>query len=199
MSLNAGLPNWADLLKDVRLAADVPEMSDLPLMAEYIVNNPGVGRHRLQAEILDQVVGPFPLTDAHHLISALPAGEIWNTNYDRLLEQAYADCRDRRRRGQDPPRGLKVPNSDQDARHLARHRASSTTASAGRDKPADLIAVHTDLDDAMRSTADPTPPIERPGPSVWRSGPTERRKWLIMPTPSWPPLLLHSFSCIQVV
>ncbi|HEY5879073.1 MAG TPA: SIR2 family protein [Nakamurella sp.] len=90
MSLNAGLPNWADLLKDVRSSADVPEMSDLPLMAEYIMNSPEIGRGGLDAAILDQVAGPFPLTDAHDMISALPAGEIWTTNYDRLLEQAYA-------------------------------------------------------------------------------------------------------------
>lgn len=90
MSLNAGLPTWADLLKDVRVAADVPEISDLPLMAEYIVNSPRVGRDALRAAILDQVAGSFTLTDAHHLISALPAGEIWTTNYDRLLEQACA-------------------------------------------------------------------------------------------------------------
>lgn len=89
MSLNAGLPNWTDLLKDVRSAADVPEMSDLPLMAEYIVNSPRVGRSVLDAAIRDQVVGPFSLTDAHDMIRVLPAGEIWTTNYDRLLEQAY--------------------------------------------------------------------------------------------------------------
>ena len=42
MSLNAGLPTWADLLRDVRTAAKVPDMSDLPLMAEYIVNDPKI-------------------------------------------------------------------------------------------------------------------------------------------------------------
>jgi hypothetical protein len=63
-------------------------MSDLPLMAEYIVNDPKIGRGALEATILDQVAGPFTLTAAHELISALPAGEIWTTNYDPLLEQA---------------------------------------------------------------------------------------------------------------
>lgn len=92
MSLNAGLPNWTDLLRNVQSAAKVPDMSDLPLMAEYIVNNPKIGRNRLHAEILDQVAGPFPLTDAHRLISDLPVGEIWTTNYDRLLEQTYANA-----------------------------------------------------------------------------------------------------------
>jgi len=92
LSLKAGLPEWANLLKDAQIAADVPDMSDLPLMAEYIVNSPRVGRAGLDAAIMDKVAGPFTPTKAHDLIRSLPAGEIWTTNYDRLLEQACLDA-----------------------------------------------------------------------------------------------------------
>ena len=61
ISLNAGLPNWGDLLEKVRSAADVPMMLDLPLMAEYIVNSSKVGRDALEQRSWTRSPAPFRL------------------------------------------------------------------------------------------------------------------------------------------
>ena len=91
LSLDAGLPGWADLLNPLRSECDVPdELSDLPLVAEYIgVNVRDGGRDRLEHHILDQIVAADPApSESHHLIAQLRVKEIWTTNYDELIEHA---------------------------------------------------------------------------------------------------------------
>jgi SIR2-like domain len=94
MSLDAGFPGWADLLKGPRLRARIPNMPDLPLMAQYYVFSTPGGREELESHILRliSVIPPTP-TKGHELIKRLAVGDIWTTNYDCLLEQAIPEAR----------------------------------------------------------------------------------------------------------
>lgn len=95
LSLDAGLPNWSDLLDPLRGECEVPEeLADLPLVAEYIdVDVRHGGRDRLEHHILDRIVTASPTpTESHHLIPKLRVKEIWTTNYDELIEQAVPNA-----------------------------------------------------------------------------------------------------------
>lgn len=90
LSTAAGLPTWADLLKEPRKNANIPDrISDLPLVAEYLVQSDGTSaeleRHILQALCS---MSPGDVPPMHELLSRIPVREIWTTNYDELLEQA---------------------------------------------------------------------------------------------------------------
>src|SRR3954454_11688286 len=41
LSVAAGLPSWGAILEPARVDAQLPEMSDYPLLAEYYVQNTG--------------------------------------------------------------------------------------------------------------------------------------------------------------
>ena len=69
-------------------------MKDYPLAAQYIETGMAGGRAQLEAHILGAIAksGAKP-TLGHDLISRMPLGEIWTTNYDPLLELAMPDAR----------------------------------------------------------------------------------------------------------
>lgn len=95
LSLDAGLPGWSDLLNPLRSKCDVPdELTDLPLVAEYITSDVrDGGRDRLEHHILDRIVTANPTpAESHHLIPKLRVKEIWTTNYDELIEQAVPNA-----------------------------------------------------------------------------------------------------------
>lgn len=87
LSRSAGMPDWAELLRDAAKSADVPLGPDLPLTAEYLVLSGRYSLDQLAGHIREQVtaVSPAP-TRAHHLLSRLPVDQMWTTNYDRLIE-----------------------------------------------------------------------------------------------------------------
>jgi SIR2-like domain len=94
MSLEAGFPGWADLLKGPRRQAKIPNIPDLPLMAQYYVLSTPGGREELESHILRTLsaIAPTP-TKGHELIKRLGVGDIWTTNYDCLLERAIPTAR----------------------------------------------------------------------------------------------------------
>jgi hypothetical protein len=94
MSLDAGFPGWPDLLKGPRQRAKIPNIPDLPLMAQYYVLSTPGGREELESHIL-RLLSAIPPTPAkgHELIKRLAVGDIWTTNYDCLLEQAIPEAR----------------------------------------------------------------------------------------------------------
>ena len=88
LSTDAGYPSWSDLLKTVRAALDLPGMDDLPLLAQYYINE------HSDAELQDLIrrelhrdAEPQP-SRCHELLASLPLVEIWTTNYDGLVERA---------------------------------------------------------------------------------------------------------------
>lgn len=89
LSAAAGLPNWNDLLEP--LAAEIGvtgKFDDLPLLAEYYEQNAPGRRPALDNHLRDRLSRFRTPAAGHELISHLPIGEIWTTNFDPLLELA---------------------------------------------------------------------------------------------------------------
>jgi SIR2-like domain/Sir2- and TIR-associating SLOG family len=90
LSQAAGYPGWADLLNPIRADAAIPdELNDLPLVAEYYIQQLPGGRDRINAHLLTRLsgLGANP-TDGHRQLARLKVAETWTTNYDCLIEQA---------------------------------------------------------------------------------------------------------------
>lgn len=88
LSRDAGLPGWEDLLAPIRTRCNVPKHHDLPLVAEYIVNELG-GRSEFEDHILTALTQPSPKpARSHRLIARVRVPEVWTTNYDWLIEAA---------------------------------------------------------------------------------------------------------------
>jgi hypothetical protein len=90
LSRAAGYPDWGSLLSPMQERCDVPPLSDLPLVAEYIaLDRANGGRDALETHILTTMTSIEPEPTSSHLdLSRLDVKELWTTNYDRLLETA---------------------------------------------------------------------------------------------------------------
>ena len=91
LSVDAGYPEWAELLKPIAKEFQIPDMEDFSLRAQYIENKRG-GREALR-EHLERVIGkvdPDPC-DSHLLLAQLGIRDTWTTNYDPLIETADSD------------------------------------------------------------------------------------------------------------
>lgn len=93
LSMCAGLPGWLDLIKEPCARASVPLLEDAPLMAQYIEDNPQVGRKGLEDHVLQEIckVPPTQFHHVHRLAARLGVQEIWTSNYDQFLETACED------------------------------------------------------------------------------------------------------------
>src|SRR5580700_8810881 len=95
LSQGAGYPGWGELLDPIRSEAAIPvNLDDLPLVAEYYIQQVAGGRDRLNAGLLSRLVAVSPKptpTEGHKLLAKLNIAETWTTNYDRLIEEADPD------------------------------------------------------------------------------------------------------------
>ena len=86
--------DWFDLLKplaeELNLILD-SKIDDLPLIAQYIVNNYSGNRGPLVNEIRNTFNRDFKLNSYHRCLSKTKVSTIWTTNYDRLLEKAFSN------------------------------------------------------------------------------------------------------------
>jgi hypothetical protein len=91
LSVGAELADWRGLLQGVAegLGLDVHEETDLLALAQYEHNNAGT-RHRLNTAIIGEFKQRGSLSANHKWIAQLPIEVVWTTNYDTLLEQAFA-------------------------------------------------------------------------------------------------------------
>jgi hypothetical protein len=91
ISRAAGYVDWKQLLKDIAedLGLDVDRESDLVALAQFHVNH-RKGRDRINQLLIDEFLEHVELTKTHHLIASLPIHTVWTTNYDDLLETAFA-------------------------------------------------------------------------------------------------------------
>ena len=78
--------------------AELPELEpdpDLPLpsVAQYFVNHDSAGRDRLHAYLHQELSArTAPLTAVHHLLPSIGLDLLWTSNYDDLIERAYAEA-----------------------------------------------------------------------------------------------------------
>ena len=88
LSVGAGYPRWDELLEPVAAEFEIPAMTDLPLRAQYIENQPR-GRSRLSKHVATAIgaVVPEPLEN-HILLAQLGIADSWTTNFDSLIETA---------------------------------------------------------------------------------------------------------------
>ncbi|WP_336077191.1 SIR2 family protein [Paenibacillus sp. 203] len=90
LSKPAGFVNWKELLRDIasdiRLNIDVEY--DLIAVAQYHVNENGGNRGKINQTLIDEFTKDAEITDNHKILSRLPIGTYWTTNYDTLIEEA---------------------------------------------------------------------------------------------------------------
>jgi hypothetical protein len=93
MSAGAGFVDWRGLLRDIAtdLNLDVDEEHDLIALAQYEYNR-NRNRSRLNQKIIEEFCSRAAISNSHRWIARLPIDTVWTTNYDRLLEEAYADA-----------------------------------------------------------------------------------------------------------
>ena len=94
LSLNAGLPNWQQLMSGPKREANIPRgITDLPLVAEYYAQDVALGSDRLYAKIGQTIIEKSAAgspSRGHELLAGMRLSHLWTQNYDDLLERAMA-------------------------------------------------------------------------------------------------------------
>jgi 8-oxo-dGTP pyrophosphatase MutT (NUDIX family) len=92
LSKGSGLVDWKGLLATPakELGIGIDSDVDFADLAEFFAQERGRGA--LIQHLLDTLIRPVEHTQNHSLIVHLPASEIWTTNYDTLLEDAFREA-----------------------------------------------------------------------------------------------------------
>lgn len=99
LSIGAGLPGWADLIRPLaqavgaRWPADEADLTTHHLLtvAQHYENR--YGRHALIRWLRDGLdTTSVQLTSVHHLATSLPLDIVFTTNYDDLIERALREA-----------------------------------------------------------------------------------------------------------
>jgi hypothetical protein len=97
LSMNAGLPGWSELAQPFahRVGYRWPAPEDLTtehLLATFQYYDNQYSRNTLLRALQERLASPgrSPAL-AHYLITLLPVQSVFTTNYDNLIERAYAD------------------------------------------------------------------------------------------------------------
>lgn len=92
VSMAAGYPSWSKLLTEIgeEIGVNSRDIQDLAALAQWHIRETGNAtgvRNVIKREIgLDR-----PLPETVRTLARLPIRHIWTTNYDRLLERAFAE------------------------------------------------------------------------------------------------------------
>lgn len=91
VSMAAGYPSWSELLRDIamELEVDTKNVHDLAALAQWSILENG-GSTRVRTVIKNEIGPDKPIPETVQIISRLPVRHIWTTNYDRLVERAFA-------------------------------------------------------------------------------------------------------------
>ena len=92
VSAGAGYPSWRDLLRDIghELGVDTGDVQDLAALAQWSVRR-SAGRTRVNQVIRAAIAPDRPIPETLRTVARLPIRNIWTTNYDRLIERAFAE------------------------------------------------------------------------------------------------------------
>lgn len=91
VSMAAGYPSWTELLTEIgeEIGVNSRDIQDLAALAQWHIletgNATGV-RNVIKREIGQE----FPVPETLQVLARLPVRHIWTTNYDRLVERAFA-------------------------------------------------------------------------------------------------------------
>lgn len=94
ISVSSTKVDWFELLKPLSDELNIVidnEHDDLPLIAQYVVNEHTGNRGPLINTISKAFNKNFPLNNYHKALSTTKVSTIWTTNYDTLLERAFSD------------------------------------------------------------------------------------------------------------
>src|SRR5262245_20991368 len=88
LSMSSGFVDWRGLLSGLArdLGLDVQREHDLLSLAQFYVNSHGGNKGRIHQLLLDEFARRVTPTDNHKLLTTLPIGTYWTTNYDTLIE-----------------------------------------------------------------------------------------------------------------
>ena len=91
VSKAAGYPTWAELLKDIaeELGVRSSDVHDLAALAQWHISETG-GSTGVRSVIRKEIGKDRPVPPTLEIIARLPVRHIWTTNYDRLVERAFA-------------------------------------------------------------------------------------------------------------
>lgn len=95
LSVAAGFVDWKGLLRAMaeELELDIERETDLVRVAQYHVNHHGHNRSDLTQAILDGFSRKTTaITENHRILSRLPFGTYWTTNYDTCIEDALKEA-----------------------------------------------------------------------------------------------------------
>lgn len=94
ISVPSDLPNWAGLLTPMLDGQGIqlrPWGEDFPLLAQHVVNLSAGNRGKIIAQLKDAIQRRVAKPNHYHRAIAYSAIDlVWTTNYDTLLEDAYA-------------------------------------------------------------------------------------------------------------
>ncbi len=93
LSQPSGFVNWKELMRDIadELGLSVDEEADLISIAQFHVNQFG-SRAKLNSSLIEEFTKDAQPNDNHRLIADLPVDTVWTTNYDTLIEDAFANA-----------------------------------------------------------------------------------------------------------
>lgn len=92
ISAPSSAPSWLTLLQEMartRLNLEIDSDDDLPLIAQYIVNQANGNRGPLIQHFREALARPLTLNEYHAALSRTNVNCLWTTNYDTLLEDAF--------------------------------------------------------------------------------------------------------------
>ena len=91
-SMGAGYPSWKALLREIgeELGVSSDDVYDLAALAQWSVRKTA-SYTRVRQVIRDEIAPLKPIPDLLKTISRLPVRHVWTTNYDTLIERAFAE------------------------------------------------------------------------------------------------------------
>lgn len=91
VSVGAGYPSWKDLLQEIgdELGVRSSDVMDLAALAQWNIRK-AAGRSQIHKVIREQIAPLKVVPEPLEIIARLPVRNIWTTNYDTLIERAFA-------------------------------------------------------------------------------------------------------------
>jgi len=91
LSIPAGFVNWSELMREIAhdLGLIVDRENDLVSLAQFHLNENRT-RSKINRKIIEEFTENVEETLNHKIIARLPISSVWTTNYDQLIEQAFA-------------------------------------------------------------------------------------------------------------